>query len=325
MPLRIGVLSTAHMHVWSYAAAIADHPEAVISGVWDDDASRLKKFTNSLGISAFSDIREVLEVSDAVLIASENLKHAELIEAACEAGKPILCEKPLVASEEQAVIVTSALARSGAKLMTAFPCRYSPAFQKVQQRLSAGEIGAIKGICATNRGRCPFDWFVETPKSGGGCMIDHVVHVADLLRVLTGEEVATVQAQIGNNIYSQNWEDTAMLTLQFPSGIFATLDSSWSRPQNYKTWGDVTMNIVGEKGVIELDMFNQHLSTYKIGTDYSVAGYGSNIDRALVNGFISMLLDDSPSPITAHDGIQAARIAFAGYESARIGKPVQIH
>src|SRR5207237_7741980 len=163
-----------------------------------------------------------------------------------------------------------------------------------------GEIEKIEGICATNRGKCPFGWFVEKEKSGGGSMIDHVVHVADLLRVLLGEEVATVQAQTGNNMYGKEWEDTAMLTLEFPSGIFATIDSSWSRPQSFKTWGDVTMNVVGEQGVIELNMFGQEIDRYVDGqVTHTVAGYGSNLDAALIGDFVKCCLEGSEPPITA--------------------------
>src|SRR5207253_2134250 len=96
------------------------------------------------------------------------------------------------------------------KVMTAFPCRYAPSFTRLQERVKAGDIGPIKAICATNRGRCPFDWFVQENLSGGGAMIDHTVHVTDLLRALLGEEPTRVQAQTGSNMYGQSWDDTAM-------------------------------------------------------------------------------------------------------------------
>ena len=156
-------------------------------------------------------------------------------------------------------------------------------------------------------------------------MIDHTVHVADLLRSLLNEEPTRVTAQIGNNMYGQEWDDTAMLTIDFPSGIFATLDSSWSRPQSYKTWGDVTMNVVGDSGVIELNMFGQEIDRYNDSkVTHTVGGYGSNLDAAMVDDFVRICIDDRPSPITANDGIQAARVAIGGYQSARSGQPVDL-
>ncbi len=325
MPLRVGLLSTAHMHIWSYVHGFRNHPDSEIVGVWDDNVERGETFAQKTGIPFVGYLDDLLERVDAVAITSENSHHANLAERAADKGKHILCEKPLVITEEQGKQMMSAVDRAGVKLMTAFPCRFSPAFGRLVERVKSGEIGEIKGICATNRGRCPFDWFVETEKSGGGAMIDHVVHVTDLLRALLGEEPASVQAQTSHNMYGKPWEDCAMLTLQFPSGIFATLDSSWSRPQSYKTWGDVTMNVVGTEGVIELDMFGNAVDAYSDGSVTHVsAGYGSDLDSLMVNAFIRACVDDTPVPVTGFDGLQAARVALAGYQSLLAGQPVSL-
>lgn len=324
MALRVGILSVAHMHVWGYAGGLKQHPDVELVGVWDDHAERLAKFCESTGIPAFTDMDDLLTKVDAVVITSVNTKHAELATKAAEAGRHILCEKPLVTTERDAQAMLQASKK--VKVMTAFPCRYSPAFVRLRERVKAGDIGAIKAVCATNRGRCPFDWFVEKESSGGGAMIDHTVHVADLLRALLGEEPVRVQAQTGNRMYGKEWEDTAMLTIDFESGIFATLDSSWSRPASYKTWGDVTMNVVGEQGVIELDLFGQAIDRYTDGQEvtHTLGGYGSNLDAGLVEDFVRACIEDKPVPITAYDGIQAARVAIAGYESAASGQPVEL-
>jgi predicted dehydrogenase len=321
MPVKVGILSAAHMHVWSYLFALRDNPQSELVGLWDDDSDRRTSICKDTDAVAFDSLREILDQSDAVVITSENSRHAELALAAANAGKHILCEKPLVISEDQARQMMGAVKTNGVKLMTAFPCRFSPAFQRMKERIADGQIGAIKAICATNHGSCPFDWFVEKDKSGGGAMIDHVVHVTDLLRNLLGEDVARVQAQTGNNMYSQSWEDTAMLTLEFPSGIFATLDSSWSRPQKYKTWGDVTMKVVGEAGVIEMDMFGQAFDLYT-PEGHSLAGFGSDMDASMVGAFLRAIQDDTEPPVTGWDGLQAARVALAGYESVKAGTPV---
>ena len=238
-------------------------------------------------------------------------------------GKAILCEKPLVGREEDAATMEKAVNAAGVVMMTAFPCRHSPAFVRLKERLANGEIGKIRAICATNRGTNPGGWFINKELSGGGAMIDHVVHVTDLIRDLLKEEPTRVQAQIGNNVYSQDWEDTAMVTMEFASGIFATLDSSWSRPNGYKTWGDVTMTVVGEKGTLEMDMFGPAVEVYG-ANGYRSASYGSDLDAAMVNAFIVGCLDGVPVPTTMHDGLQAARVALAGYRSVQEGQPVAV-
>jgi predicted dehydrogenase len=325
MPVRIGILTAAHVHTGSYVHCLKKNPDAELVGLWDDDLERGEAYAEKNGLAFQRSLDELLAMVDGVVVTSENLRHAEFIEAASAKGKHVLCETPLAASDEEEGRIRKAVESSGIKLMTAFPCRYSPAFQRLVDRVKAGEIGAIKAICATNRGTCPGGWFIEPAKSGGGAMIDHVVHVADLLRTLLGEEPSRVQAQIGSNMYGMDWDDTAMVTIEFPSGIFATLDSSWSRPAGYKTWGDVTMNVVGELGVIELDMFGPAVDVYSNdGKSHVSAGYASDMDYLMINEFVQAILADRPPKIGLHDGLQAARVAIKGYESARLGQPVAV-
>jgi predicted dehydrogenase len=325
MALRVGIVSTAHLHVWSYAGLLKAHPQAEIVGVWDDDSERGDAFGERIGVPVDRDLDALLDRCDAAVIMSENLRHREHIERAAKAGKAILCEKPLVVSEEDADGVRRVLDETGAPLMTAFPCRYSPAFARLRERVSLGDVGRIRALCTTNRGMCPGGWFVQPDLSGGGAMIDHVVHVADLLRVLLDEEPVRVFAATGSNMYDMPVDDTAMLTIEFGSGIFATLDSSWSRPKGYKTWGDVTMNVVGDDGVLELDMFGPAVDRFAdTKPSHTVAPYGSSLDGGLVDDFVRCALEGTPMPITAHDGIQAARVAIAGYRSAEMGRAVEI-
>ena len=314
MPIRVGFLGVAHMHAWSYVSSLQNCGDARVTAVWDEETKRKDTFALENGLQQAESIEDLLERSDAVIITSANKAHAELVEHGAKTGKPILCEKPLVTSEAEAKRMSDAV-RGKSRLMTAFPCRFSPGYIRLKERVRAGDVGTVRAICATNRGKCPFDWFVDVEQSGGGAMIDHTVHVADLLRDLLGEEPAEVHAQIGNNMYAQDWEDSAMLTLQYPSGVFATLDSSWSRPQNFKTWGDVTMNVVGDKGVIELNMFGQETEVWNAAL--GVSGYGSNIDHGLVSEWISSIEEDREPSITLEDGLAASRVAMRAYASVK--------
>lgn len=323
--LRVGILSVAHMHVGSYVHAFGTDPRTEIVGVYDHDEARARAYADARGLRVFTDRDALLDACDAVCVCSENHHHLEYVLAAAAKGKHVLCEKPLVAREEDATTMREAVERAGVVFMTAFPCRFSPAYARLKERvgkgeIGKGEIGKVRAVCATNRGTCPGGWFVDKTMSGGGAMIDHVVHVGDLLRDLIGEEPARVQAQTGNNVYGQDWEDTAMVTIEFPSGVFATLDSSWSRPTGFKTWGDVTMTVVGERGTIELDMFGPSLGVYG-ENGYHSSAYGSDLDAAMVQAFIRACLDRAPVPTTLHDGLQAARIALAGYRSLGTGQP----
>jgi predicted dehydrogenase len=316
MKLRVGLVSAAHVHTPSYAHHFAAHSRSEVIGVWDDDPVRGFAFAADRGLRFVSSLDRLLDECDAVAISSENMKHAAQIVACAEAETHILCEKPVVPRREDFDVVRRAVSENDVKFMTAFPCRFSPAYQSLKKRIAAGEIGAIKAIMATNRGQCPQSWFVQPALSGGGAMIDHVVHVADLLRDLLGETPSQVQAKIGSNMYGgSDWDDSAMLTLNYPSGIFATLDSSWSRPASFRTWGDVTLKIVGESGSIHLDMFGQSLNL--TAESFADHAYGSDLDGEMVDAFIRVCLDDEPIPVTLEDGLAAVEVSLKGYDSVR--------
>lgn len=270
----------------------------------------------------FANSEDLLGQCDAVVVCSENMLHAELIEAAAQAGKPVLCEKPLAPSREHADRIRHAVQTTEVMVMTAFPCPFSPVFQRLLQRVRAGDIGRVLAVNATNRGTCPFGWFTRAELSGGGAMIDHVVHVADLLWRLLGEAPETVVSQTGTNMYSQEFDDTAHLTLGYPSGVFATIDSSWSRPQNYRTWGDVTLKVLGEKGVIEADLFGQGVS--ELTDRYRNLGTASDLDGAMVGEFLKAVTTGRPPSVTAEDGLRASAVAIAGYESAYTGRASRV-
>lgn len=320
MSLRVGLISAAHVHTPSYAHNFSANPRAEISGLWDDDVNRGTEFADKRGIPFFSDLQELLDQSDAVAISSENTKHLAHIEVAANAGKHIICEKPVVVRLEDFDKVREAVSQNKVKFMTAFPCRFSPAYQSLKQRVNSGELGEIKAINATNRGQCPEMWFIEPALSGGGAMIDHVVHVADLLRDLLGEEPSHVEGQTGSNIYGgKDWDDTAMVSLDYPSGIFATLDSSWSRPTSFRTWGDVTLKVVGTNGVLHANLFDQSISHFKNGRTKSLAdqSYGSDLDGAMMGAFVNACLDGADIPVTLEDGLAAALVSLRAYESIK--------
>jgi predicted dehydrogenase len=320
MSLAVGVLSTAHVHAPSFTGAFTAHPEAHVVGVWDDDAARGRAFTDARGLTFQPELGVLLRECDAVVICSENMKHASLVKAAAEEGVHVLCEKPIAPDAESDEVIASAWAKADKVFMTAFPCPFSPSFAKLKKGVEAGEIGRILALCTTNRGSCPGGWFVDKSLSGGGAMIDHVVHVADLLRRLLGEDPSSVYAQIGSQMHQQEWDDTAKVSLGFPSGVFATLDSSWSRPKGYKTWGDVMVRAVGEKGVLEANLFAQGVDVYR-EEGHQLSGTASDMDGLMVSEFLAAIAERREPLTTLHDGLMASRIARAAYRSVESGQP----
>lgn len=326
-PVRIGMMSFAHMHAGSYAHSIVSRSDTEMVGIADHDPQRAEAMAQQYGTRAFASYEALLSEPglDAVVICSENVRHRALTEMAASAGKHILCEKPLATTIEDGEAMIAACRAAGVQLMTAFPCRYSPVMRRLKDALDSGEAGEIVAIRATNRGRNPGGWFIDKTASGGGATMDHTVHATDLMRWITKDEVVKVYAEISSGISHQDFDDVGFLSLTFQKGVFATLDASWSRPKVFPTWGDVTLDVVTDKGTLSMDMFAQNLVLYSDKAN-SVQWYnwGSDMDDGLVGAFAHAVATGEPVPITGEDGLRAAEVAFAAYRAAEQNAPVML-
>ncbi|BCW94954.1 MAG: Gfo/Idh/MocA family oxidoreductase [Fimbriimonadales bacterium] len=327
MKVKVGIMSFAHLHADSYAHCLKTHPSAELVGIADHDKQRAQAKALQWETQAF-DSYEALLASEvqAVIICSENVRHAPLAQMAAAAGKHILCEKPLMTREEDGKAMLAAAQGAGVHLFTAFPCRFSPAFQQMRQLYESGAIGELLALRGTNRGSNPGGWFTDPAQSGGGALIDHTVHVADLIRLLTGQEITEVYAETGNNMFHGAYDDTAMLSMTLQNGVFATLDASWSRPKTFPTWGDVTLAAVGARGIIEMDMFAQHLVHYDDRAErIRQAFWGDNIDYLMVDEFVRVVAGEPRQTLaTGEDGYRAAAVALAAYRAAEYGMPLPV-
>ncbi|MFN4032305.1 MAG: Gfo/Idh/MocA family protein [Fimbriimonadales bacterium] len=327
MKVKVGMMSFAHLHADSYAHCLKANPNAELVGIADHDPTRAQAKARAFETHAFDSYESLLASEvQAVIICSENARHAPLAQMAAAAGKHILCEKPLMTKLDDGKAMLAAAQGAGVHLFTAFPCRFSPAFQQMMRLLESGAIGELLALRGTNRGSNPGGWFNDPELAGGGAMIDHTVHVADLIHRLTAQEIAEVYAETGNNMFHGAFDDTAMLTMTLQNGVFATLDSSWSRPKTFPTWGDVTLAAIGTRGIIEMDMFAQHLIHYddRAGRIQQVF-WGDNIDYLMVDEFLRVVAGAERQALaTGEDGYRAAAVAIAGYESVKRREPVAV-
>ncbi|WNQ10757.1 Gfo/Idh/MocA family oxidoreductase [Paenibacillus aurantius] len=325
--LKIGMISFAHGHANSYLQALVSIPEVKVAGIADENRDRVAKQTEHHGIPYYADYRELLKTDiEAVVICSENVHHLEHITEAARAGKHVLCEKPLCLSVQEMEEAIRVCSENGVQLMTAFPCRYLPAVVRAKEAVDRGDIGEIVAIKGTNRGSMPGRWFIEPGLSGGGALLDHTVHVMDLMNWFTGSRVTEVYAYAATRFHEDlAVDDTGMISVKFENGVFGVLDTSWSRPKAFPTWGDVTMEVIGTKGVLSIDGFAQSNELYSDEIGKGVWAYwGDSMDHYMVKGFVEALLEETPVPITGTDGLRSTEVALAGYESVSRGQPVPL-
>lgn len=315
---RIGMLSFAHLHAYSYAGCLKPVPDVELVGIYDDDPARGKEAAQQYGTDYYADRDALLATdSDAVVICSENARHHELALAAAAAGKHILCEKPIATTMSDAQEMIDAAKAHNVKLQIAFPCRFATPTINVKRVLDSGQIGDVLAVCATNHGNLAGDWFADRKLAGGGAVMDHTVHVVDLLRWMLQREVISVYAEVDSLFYGKDIDDCGMLNLELDGGVIVTQDPSWSRLKCFPTWGDVTMEFIGKKGVARLDLFKQKIDLYNIEkTKARWIYWGDDMDQELINDFVATIREGREPSITGEDGLRALEVTLAAYLSA---------
>lgn len=324
--VKIGMMSFGHMHARSYAKCVNELVGADLVGIADDNEQRGKTMAEHFNTKFFASYDDLLNAGvDAVIVGSENAKHRKLVELAAAAKKHVLCEKPLSTTMEDGSAMIEACRKNGVKLQTAFPVRYAPPIAGLKELVGSGQLGQLLSVSGTNRGMNPGGWFTDTSLSGGGAVMDHTVHVVDIMRWLTGAEIVEVYAEIDNMIFGKDYEDMATLTMTFDNGVFGSLDPSWSRPKSFPYWGDVTMEVVGTNGVVGVDTFAQALDLYSDSNmNHSYQHWGGNMDKGLVESFVNAVANDTPVEVTGEDGLAAVEVTLAAYESAKRKEPVKL-
>ena len=329
--MKIGIMSFAHHHAEAYIQNLRAIPGVDLLGVADEDTNRGIRFANQFKTPLFPTYEELISAGpDGVVICSENNKHLSMVEMAADAGVNVLCEKPIATNLEDARSIVETCERAGVILMTAFPMRFSTPLMLVKERLDAGDFGGVYCFNATNQGELPRkhrEWFVDKTLAGGGALMDHTVHLVDIMRWYLGEEVVEVFAQTNRVFHADEVEvETGGLEMiTFQNGTFASIDASWSRPDYWPTWGGLTFEMVTEQGAILVDAFRQNLTIYR--SDWQRAGWaywGSDANQSMINEFVDAIRENRPAQVTGWDGYRAVEVALAAYESAESGQPVYL-
>ncbi|MBE3552248.1 MAG: Gfo/Idh/MocA family oxidoreductase [Kyrpidia tusciae] len=324
-PVRMAVLSGAHVHADTYVSTLRQLPGAELVGIWDHVLHRGRDLAERHGVLFEADLDRLLERCDGVVVAAENSRHYPVVLAALRAGKHVLCEKPLAGAASRARDLAARAQRLGRVLAVAFAVRFSPAALRLKMLMHNGALGALVAAVGANCGKMPGGWFAQKGY-GGGAIWDHAVHLIDLLRWMTGDEVKSVFARSATLFHPDiEVEDAAHLQLRFSRGWIAGLDPSWSRPASYPTWGGLQLRLVGEKGTAEMDVFSEFVKEYgEQGVHRRI--YGDDPYGCMVEAFVEAVRAGRMPPESllapAEDGWAVERVVEAAYRSARIGREV---
>ncbi|HLU59817.1 MAG TPA: Gfo/Idh/MocA family oxidoreductase [Pseudonocardia sp.] len=330
--MRIGVMSLAHLHAVGYVGLLSGFADVELA-VADPDAAQRppgesggRAFAERLGVTRYFDsYADLLDWGpDGVVICSENSRHRELTELAAAAGAHVLCEKPMATTVADGEAMLAACAAAGVHLMIAYPVRFSRQFRALQAALPA--LGRLVAAAGTNNGVLPTAraWFADPVLAGGGAVMDHTVHLADLLDVvLDGAEPESVHAVANKMINATARVETGgQISLRYPGGVIATIDCSWSVPEHYPTWGGLTMRLVGEDGIADMDAFAQAVLGFRESTRSPLRlDYGTGGDGAMLAEFVSAIREGRRPQPDGESGLRSLRVVARAYESVRTGAP----
>jgi predicted dehydrogenase len=325
---NLAIIGFEHVHASHYLASLKQISDAKVF-VAEKEAYRLAPFHSQLKeIPVFADYRQLLaEVPlDGAIVCTSNVGHRDVVMHCARSRVHVLCEKPIATSLEDARQMLALCEVHQVVLGICFPVRQSPVLAQAREVIRQGGIGKIRAVKATNHGTMPGDWFADPTRSGGGAIIDHTVHVADALRWLFDAEFTRVFASSATRIYDIPVEDCGLLSLEMNNGVFVTLDTSWSRPnKSFPLWGDVTLRIIGEKGVLDLDLFPWTLNYFsEEAGKHLVRACDGDLNGKMILNFLSASGGKTQVSATGRDGLRALEVVVAAYRSVSSGQPEYI-
>lgn len=283
--------------------------------------------THRYSYADFDRIRDNPDI-DVVYIILPNSLHAEYAIRAAQAGKHVMCEKPMATSVADCEAMIAACRKAGTKLMIGYRSRFEPHNRLAIELARGGHVGPTRLITAEHGFSIkPDQWRLDRPLSGGGSMMDIGIYSLNAARYLTGEEpmeVSAIESTDKSDPRFKTVEDRISFLLRFPSGIIANCISSYSSGHNL-------YRIVGTQGWIELDP-----ATSYTGQTMTIRKDGVTTPRAVPdparNQFarqldhLALCIVRNEKPIVAgEEGLADLRVIEAIYKSAAQRSSVRIN
>jgi UDP-N-acetylglucosamine 3-dehydrogenase len=329
--LKVAVIGCGSIAKYRHLPEYHQNKEVEIVAVCDIVEERAEEKAALYGAKAYTDYKEVLKLEDvdAISVCLPNYLHAPVSIDALNAGKHVLCEKPMATSKEEAEAMIQAAKANDKKLMIAHNQRFVSSHQKAKEILESGKLGKIYSFRTAfghpGPERWSVDgagsWFFNKEKAFIGAMGDLGVHKADLMRYLLGE-FTEVGAFIETNA-KQNTEvdDNAVCILRTENGVIGTLAASWA----YVTGGgDNSTIIYGEKGTLRLEADPKYslIEEYRDGSvvyhqldKIQTNEEGGQSTSHVINHFVESIVQNKEPLITGEEGMKSLEIILAAIES----------
>jgi len=274
----------------------------------------------------YDSIKDNPEV-DVIYIVLPNGMHAEYTIRGLQAGKHVLCEKPMASTSAECRQMIDAAKKADRKLMIAYRCHYEPYNKEAIRIARAHELGPTQMILADAGFAAgdPAQWRLHKALSGGGSMMDIGIYALNAARYLTGEEPTEVNAMSftdRNDPRFKEVESNVIFQLRFPSGVIANCSSSYSyfHQSHYR--------VMGTEARLEMDpatWYNGNRMWIERGNKIEQIELQEADHFALEMDHMSDCVMQNKEPLTpGEEGLRDLTIIEAVYEAAKSGKTVKV-
>ena len=340
----IGIIGCGKIAQVRHIPEYADNKDAKLLGFYDINLDRAGKLAATYGGTAYATVEELLANPEiqAVSICAANFAHAELTIAALNAGKHVLCEKPMAITLEECEAMVEAAEKNGKYLMIGHNQRLAKAHSLARKLIVDGLIGDIVTFRTTFGHGGPETWsvdpglntwFFDKTRAAMGAMADLGIHKTDLIQFLTGQQVVRTTARVttldkkdatGNLI---GVDDNAICIYEMSGGAFGTMTASWT----YYGAEDNSTILYGTKGIMRI--YDDPAAAIKVilndgsKISYDVEAIQTN-DNQTKSGVIDLwmetLVEDKEPEISGKSALAAMRAVFASIRSSETGMSVEI-
>jgi len=305
---------------------------ALVSGT----PEKLRKFGAQYGVpdrsqynyQNFDKIRDNPDV-DIVYVVLPNSMHAEYTIRAAQAGKHVMCEKPMANSVAECEAMIAACKKAGKKLMIGYRCHFEAHNLYAIELVKQGRIGKPRTVQSEHGFSIqPGVWRLNKALAGGGSMMDIGIYSLNAMRYMTGEEPTSVNARWSTDRTDPRFsevEDRILWTLTFPSGVIGNGVSSYSSGHNH-------IRITGDKGWIDIEPgtpYDGH--RMKVGSYYNgdpvepPPGPGVNQFVGQLDHLSQCIKENRDNRAAGEEGLRDIRIIMAMYQSAADnGRTIQL-
>jgi len=324
-----GLIGCGDVAEYKVGPALYNVPRSSLVGVMSRRAGRAESFAARHNAGYYcTDVYRLLEDEniDAIYIATPPNVHAALTRQVAEAGKHVLCEKPMALSTRECREMIAVCAANGVQLQIAYYRRFFPVIQKMKEIVDAGTIGRVLRARVetaeyyTERPDGERAWLIDPVVAGGGFLTDVGTHRLDLLVHFLGNP-REVAALVDTQHFDFHVDDASIVMIRFDSGVHASGAFNWNIGAVIDEF-----EICGTEGrILSRNLGRGDLEVIVGGkTELYHLPAPAITHLHLVEHYVSCLLEDKPNDLSGEEGIKATILTEAAYRSARSGKNVRL-